>query len=156
VLQGLGGKTALVIMWIHLVAAMTWVGGMLFFWMVVKPAFVRSNAQPHGFGSLQNIEDRFRRIRWLSLVVLLATGVYNLIHEGGSARLESSWGGILMVKLLLVAMVVGLTGIHDFFLTSVGRRLWAGSSVTLKDSLDGLILVLGLLIVFIAVYLGGT
>ena len=142
------------IMWVHLIAAITWIGGMLFLWLVLRPAIRQWSPQSQGLDILRRIEDRFRTIRWVSLLTLLATGIFNLIHEGGSARLESSWGGVLMVKLLLVAIVMGLSGISDFVLAPNPRPASSGQSDRTKDLMGGLILVLGLFIVFIAVYLG--
>ncbi|MGH7273533.1 MAG: CopD family protein [Nitrospiria bacterium] len=142
------------IMWIHLIAAITWIGGMLFLWLVLRPAIRQWPPQSQGLEILRRIEERFRTIRWVSLLTLLATGIFNLIHEGGSARLESNWGGVLMVKLVLVAIVMGLSGINDFLLTSSPRPASSGESGRTKDLLGGLILVLSLFIVFIAVYLG--
>jgi len=128
---------------------------MLFVWIVLRPALLALPSQPQGLPTLQAIEGRFRTVRWASLLTLLVTGIYNLIHEGGSARLESSWGGILMIKLLLVAIAMGLSGINDFLITPSTGQESSGLSSNLKDLLSGIILVLSLFIVFIAVYLGG-
>ncbi len=144
----------MLIMWIHLVAAITWIGGMLFLWLVLRPVLSTLPSGTEDLNTLQRVEERFKTVRWVSLLTLLATGIYNLIHEGGSARLESGWGGILMIKLLLVAIVMGLSGMNDFFLTAGTGQATSSQSVRQKDLLNGLILILGFLIVFIAVYLG--
>ncbi|MFQ5949288.1 MAG: DUF4149 domain-containing protein [Nitrospiria bacterium] len=137
----------ILVMWIHLVAAIAWIGGMLFSLFVLKPVLKRIDAPFQGNQLLTRLEGRFRIVRWTSLIALLVTGFFSLLHEGGSARLESSWGAVLMVKLLFVAIVVGLTGINDFMLNP-------GTDAIKKESwLSDFILVLGLFIVFIAVYL---
>jgi putative copper export protein len=140
------------ILWIHLVSAMTWIGGMLFVWFVLLPAVKRPTLDPQTYTILTRVEERFRTMRWFSLLTLLGTGLFNLLHEGSSARLESNWGGVLMIKMFFVAIVMGLSGINDFLITQsktptpfVGR---------MKSWLNSIILLLGLLIVFIAVYLG--
>lgn len=139
--------TPVLIMWIHLVAAMTWVGGMLFQWLVLRDVAL-------GTEVLRQIEGRFRSVRWISLLVLLFTGILNLMQEGGSARLESSWGGILMIKLLLVAVAFGLTGVNDFLIHSNPGQPTSGPSTRIKYTIHVMILIVGLLIVFVAVYLG--
>ena len=146
----------MLIMWFHLVAAIIWIGGMLFLWLVLRPVLLTLSSGTQDPGILQRVEERFKTVRWVSLLTLLATGIYNLIHEGGSARLESGWGGILMIKLLLVAIVMGLSGVNDFLLTAGTGQATSSQSIRQKDLLNGLILALGLLIVFIAVYLGGV
>ncbi len=143
----------MLIMWIHLVAAITWIGGMLFLWLVLRPVLSSPSAGAEGLATLRRVEERFKTVRWASLLTLLVTGVYNLIHEGGSARLESSWGGVLMIKLLFVAIVMGLSGMNDFLLTTSTSQATSNPSIWQKDLLNGLILALGFLIVFIAVYL---
>jgi uncharacterized membrane protein len=142
------------IMWIHLVAAIAWIGGMLFLWLVLRPVLSSASSGAEGLATLRRVEERFKTIRWASLLTLLVTGVYNLIHEGGSARLESSWGGVLMIKLLFVAIVMGLSGMNDFLITSGAEQGVAGPPSHLKDMLSGVILILSLFIAFIAVYLG--
>jgi copper resistance protein D len=142
-----------VMMWLHLIGAMAWIGGMLFFWIVLKPLPGLVRLGPESDTIMRSIELRFRKVRWASLLILVATGFFNLIHEGGSARLESSWGAVLLIKLLFVGVVLGLSGIHDFILSpSVGSSSREASSRA-RDVLNGLILALGFLIVFIAVHL---
>jgi uncharacterized membrane protein len=137
---------AVLILWVHLSAAVAWIGGMLFSRLVLNPV-LNAGGIPQKDDLVARIEARFRSLRWAGLITLVGTGAYNLIHEGGSARLESAWGGILLIKLLFVAIAIGLTGINDYL-------LHGPPSDHIKDGLNGLILLLGLLIVLIAVYLG--
>jgi putative copper resistance protein D len=141
----------IVILWIHLLAAMTWIGGMLFVWLVLRPSLRKPVLDPQAQAVLSRVEGRFRTIRWYSLLTLLGTGLFNLVHEGSSARLESSWGGVLMIKLFFVAAVMGITGINDFLISPT--KTSTGSANRTKDSLTGIIFLLALLIVFIGVYL---
>jgi uncharacterized membrane protein len=147
------------LIWIHLVAAITWIGGMLFHRLVLNPALARVSMPAKGPellpGILARIESRYKTLRWLSLATLLATGIVLLIHEGGSARLESTWGAWLMLKLFFVLMVIGLTAILDVGMAPV--RHPGGTSIEAPGRsaafLADTILALGLVIVFIAAYL---
>ncbi|MBI3609421.1 MAG: DUF4149 domain-containing protein [Nitrospirae bacterium] len=144
------------IMWIHLMAAIAWIGGMLFRFFVVGPV-LKGLAHPAQRSEIQNrLETRFRKIRWSSLVILIGTGMVNLIHEGGSTRLESGWGGILLLKLLFVAIVIALSGIYDFGLSPDLGRTPTDPSGRSAYWLSNVILAVSLLIVFIAVYLAQT
>lgn len=129
-------------MWVHLAAAVIWIGGMLFQALVLRPA---TAAAPE---LAQRADARFRPWRWLAIVVLIATGGFNLIHEGGSARLESAWGGVLLIKLLLVAIAAGLAGVRDFVVAPGARGAAA------RAGLDAVVLGLTLLILLVATYLG--
>jgi len=148
-----------ILIWIHLVAAIAWIGGMLFHRLVLNPALARLSASGKGPdllpGILTRIESRYKTLRWLSLATLLGTGIVLLIHEGGSARLESTWGAWLMLKLFFVLMVIGLTAILDVGMAPV--RNPGGTSIEPPGRsaafLADTILALGLVIVFIAAYL---
>ena len=154
------------VIWIHLVAAITWIGGMLFHRLVLNPALARVSPPVRQAGTpakgpellpgiLTRIESRYKTLRWLSLATLLGTGIVLLIHEGGSARLESTWGAWLMLKLFFVLMVIGLTAILDVGMAPV--RHPGGPSIEAPGRsaafLADTILALGLVIVFIAAYL---
>jgi hypothetical protein len=84
------------------------------------------------------------------------TGIVLLLHEGGSARLESTWGAWLMLKLFFVLLVIGLTAILDVGMAPVPSNPAAPQAAPPARSaaiLADTILALGLVIVFIAAYL---
>jgi copper resistance protein D len=152
--------TQTVIIWIHLVAAIAWIGGLLFHRMVLRPAIGRVSLPGKGqeifAGILTRIEARFKTLRWLSLATLLVTGIVNLLNEGGSARMESAWGAWLMLKLLFVLIVIGLTAIHDVGMApaAAGHAATAAEPASRAAGLiSDTILALGLIIVFISAYL---
>ena len=142
-------------MWFHLVAVTAWIGGMLFYSLVLRPAVGQALSTPEGLEIRHRIQTRFRAVRWLSLLVLIITGLWNLLHEGASARLDSTWGGILLVKLLLVAIAVGLTAVQDFILSPNIRPAPQESPSRMTDWVSNGILLLGLSIVLISVYMTG-
>jgi len=148
------------LIWIHLVAAITWVGGMLFHRLVLRSSLAGISPSAKGqdllTGILIRIDSRYKTLRWLSLATLLVTGIVLLINEGGSARMESAWGAVLMLKLFFVLIVIGLTAIHDVGMAPA-RTIPAGASSEpagrASDWISDTILALGLVIVLIAAYL---
>ena len=103
----------MLLLWIHWLAAMALIGGMAFYYLVLGP--MRSGTGGSDAPVLMGMIDRrFRSIRWISLAALLGTGIANLIREGDSPRMVSGYGGLLLLKLLLVLVLAGLMGIHDF------------------------------------------
>ncbi len=142
------------LLWIHLVAAIAWVGGLLFHRLVVRPAIGRVILQGKGLeiltGILSRIEARFKTLRWLSLATLVVTGIVNLLNEGGSARMESTWGAVMMLKLFFVLIVIGLTAIHDVGMAPAGA---ASGPSRASNWISDTLLALGLVIVLIAAYL---
>ena len=59
---------------IHVIAAITWLGGMLFLLMVMVPLARRDAGV--GFGSLRAAAEKFVPIAWASKVVLAGSGAY--------------------------------------------------------------------------------
>ena len=83
-----------------------------------------------------------------------------MLSEGGSARIETAWGVVLMLKLFLFAVAFGLVLIHDLVLdpyASLPRssRLDGAYSGHMAKALlvQRLILILSLVILLIATYL---
>ena len=145
---------------IHLIAALMWVGGMLFHRLVLRSSLAGISPPAKGqdllTGILVRMDSRYKTLRWLSLATLLATGMVLLIHEGGSARMESAWGAVLMLKLFFVLIVIGLTAIHDVGMAPVRQAPGGASSEPAgraSDFISDTILALGLVIVLIAAYL---
>src|SRR3990167_7711226 len=103
-------------MWIHLLAVVAWTGGLLFLALVLRPILRALPGASQPAETLRRAGRRFRTVAWVSLIALILTGAGNILNEGGSARIATAWGAVLMLKLLLVAVAVGLTLVHDFIL----------------------------------------
>ena len=114
---------AYVVTWIHLLAAITFIGGWMFFQLAVKPSLLEGKAKTpvkRGSRDGQKIGQRFKTVGWVSLMVLVFTGASQLLDESGSARIETSWGLIMMLKLFVFAIVGGLIFVHDLILDPYG------------------------------------
>jgi putative copper export protein len=99
---------------VHLLAAVVWVGGMIFFSVVIMPA-VRQALLPSQRQELVRIVGRrYRAVGWVSVGVLLATGSVMAWRQG--VDWGSPFGRVLMLKLSLVVLMVALTATHDFVL----------------------------------------
>lgn len=101
----------MIVIWIHITAAMFWVGGMLFFSMVLVPSL---RGLPIGQRSelMSRIGQRFRKTGWISLGVLLVTGLLQLYRLGMPAFME----GWFWAKLAMVVLMVCLSILHDLVL----------------------------------------
>ena len=112
-----------VVTWIHLLAAMTFLGGWMFVLFAIRPSLTEGRTKtpsPDGLEMAKKIGNRFRTIGWVSLVALILTGASQLLDESGSARIESGWGLVMMLKLFVFAIVGGLVFIHDLILDPYG------------------------------------
>jgi|GEM_PF-1350228 len=102
--------------WIHLVAVATLIGGLFFFLVVFRPTVQSLRPESYQVEVMRRVGKRFSTLIWISLIILLLTGASTMLHEGDSARIETTWGVVLMVKLFVFALMVGLVIIHDFIL----------------------------------------
>ena len=100
--------------WLHVLAAMTWVGGMLTFVAVAMP-WARGLSEEGKTAFLHEFGRRLRWITWTAFAILTLTGAFNLWVRGvrASHLFNSEWwagsfGQLLGLKLLLfvIAMVV--------------------------------------------------
>jgi putative copper export protein len=106
---------------LHLSAAIAWIGGMVFLVAVVVPALRHDREALRA--TMQTFGKRFRTVGWVCLATLVATGTFNLLHRGYSlgdivsgAVFAGAWGHVLAHKLGLVAVILVLSGVHDFWI----------------------------------------
>ena len=154
---------AYVVTWIHLLAAITFIGGWMFVQLVVRPSLTEGKAKVPSMEALEMAKkfgQRFKMVGWVSLMALVFTGASQLLDESGSARIETSWGLIMMLKLFVFAIVGGLIFVHDLILDPYGVS--AKSKKTETEPLlfsskvvwvQRAILSLSLAVLFIAAYL---
>jgi len=106
--------------WLHLLAATVWIGSILFFGAVIIPV-LRSEEFASARGRLLTaLGSRFRWAGWAAIVVLLVTGLFNVIGRGIAVQelltggfWSRPWGVVLAVKLVLIALATGISFYHD-------------------------------------------
>jgi uncharacterized membrane protein len=94
-------------LWLHLISAAVWVGGMIFFLFVFGPA-ARSLAPAERLRALDHGRESFQTLSWIAILLLFFTGSLNFFFRftPGAAPLGSGYAAILAIKLLLfVAMI---------------------------------------------------
>jgi uncharacterized membrane protein len=107
---------ALLVMWLHLLAAVAWIGGMLFLSVVLVPVLRREPFASQRAVLIRTTALRFRAVVWSAITVLLTTGPL-LLHEKGIPIADPSrWPRILVPKLGLVTILLLLTLAHDVIL----------------------------------------
>lgn len=152
---------------VHVLAAMLWLGGMLFLGIVGAPV-LRAVEPPslrqqlfHALGT------RFRSIGWGAIAILVVTGVVNLHYRGllrwdrvlGEAAFWTSpLGHALGGKLAAVTVMLIIGAVHDFVLGPAAGRAPAGSPQALHlrrraGSLARINALVGFLLVIVAVRL---
>ena len=94
-----------------MLAAITWIGGMLFIALVLVPATRRLDDPALRARLVQDVGRRFRTVGWVALGALVVTGLLNLwIHPVLLSSPRFHW------KLGLVGLALILSAFHDFVL----------------------------------------
>lgn len=115
---------ASLLVWLHLVAAISWIGGTIFLSVVLVPVLKRAPFAPQKSLIFRAIARRFRSVVWGAIAILLLTGPLLLHQRGISIADPASWPMVLMAKLGLVTVLLLLTLTHDLILgPRVGRIL---------------------------------
>ena len=108
----------LLIRWIHVMAAVTWIGGNLTLAMIIVPYF-RQNLPPvKRIQLLTQIGKRFEPVVWGCVLILFFTGIANVFESLGlSSGIEvNAYMRTLLIKLLLFIILLILTAMHSFVL----------------------------------------
>jgi copper resistance protein D len=114
-------------MWIHLLAAITWIGGLLFITMVLVPTLRMPELRSNALVLLRTTGRKFQRIAYATFVTLVVTGTTNLYLKAGSwgsvdALLPTTYGHLLVSKVGLVLVVIALALYHDFVVGPAAAR----------------------------------
>ena len=126
---------------LHIVAAVVWVGGILFLVVVIVPAVRKPPLQESRALLFEVVGTAFRPIGWICLVVLVGTGLTNLHFRGvlNSVHDPAFWGSpfgqVLGVKVIAVSLLILLSMVHDFWIgpeSSRASREAPGAESTLR------------------------
>ena len=104
-----------ILTWIHLVAAAIWVGGSLFIGIVFSPILkTLGNTVEERIQIMIKVGKRFNKIAVPSLIILIATGVYNshLLLSKPDLLFATSYGIFLTIKIMLVIFLIITYSIH--------------------------------------------
>ncbi|MBI5406610.1 MAG: DUF4149 domain-containing protein [Nitrospirae bacterium] len=116
----------LLFVWLHILAAAVWIGGMVFLSIILVPVSRRPEYHVVASSLIHGTGVRFRAVGWICLGALLLTGMFNLHYRGiGWAVLGGgAYGLILVMKLLLVLIIFLISALHDFLIGPRAMRLW--------------------------------
>lgn len=120
---------------VHVLAALLWLGGMLFFAAVAAPVLRRLDPPDLRARLFQKLGEGFRLAGWVAIAVLLLTGVLNLHFRGWLSVAiagdpifwESRAGRAFMIKLACVLGMLAISAVHDFVFGPRASRAAPGS-----------------------------
>lgn len=110
----------LISVWLHILAATAWVGGIIFLVLVLVP-WLRRGPRARAAELLRETGLRFRSVGWACFAVLVVTGSFNLWMRGvrptdfvNPEWLASPFGRAVIYKLGAFALVLTISVVHDF------------------------------------------
>jgi len=141
---------ALLILWLHLLSAVVWVGGLVYQTHVLLPA-----ARRGGAAAVADLLRRGRPVTWTAVAVVVLTGLYNVTRLGPLERVMESGAALtLALKFMLVLGAVAIAGQRDFAqVPRLARALADGDdprpALSAVAWMDRIVLLLAAVIVFL-------
>jgi putative copper export protein len=142
--------------WVHLICASIWVGGSIFIGVVLVPVLKSHTKSLEELVALMiKVGRRFNKITVPAFGILIASGIYNsrgFIGDPG-ALLDTTYGSILLVKIILVLATVGTYVVHVRLLNAdMEHKIMSGHGGNIYvQSVRKKIIILGEVIVMLSI-----
>ena len=98
--------------WLHMLATVAWLGSLSGLALIFLPAARKSLDLPTYALLLGRIQPRVQQIGWLSLVILGATGMFQMSanpNYHGFLSIDTPWAKAILTKHLAVLVMVALS-----------------------------------------------
>ena len=147
----------LALLWVHVLAAVVWIGGLAWQAHVLAPAARRGEMR-----AFAAVAQRGRPFTWAAIALVVLTGFYNVTQLGPLERaMESGVGLLVAAKFLLVILAVAVASQRDFAQVPRLARAIAGgedpaAALRAIAWLDRIVLVLGLAILYLGLAISRT
>lgn len=145
-------KLHALLLFIHVVAALVWVGGMFFAHLCLRPAAQEALNGPQRLALWQAVFPRF--FRWVAgAIVLILVSGGGMLARANLASVPAAWHGMMGIGLVMVAIFVSiLLGPYRQFREAMAYQdLPAAAAAQIRIRQRVLVnLVLGLIIVGLA------
>lgn len=99
--------------WLHMAATVVWIGGLTFQTVILAPL---AQASPD---FLERVRRRFEPLAWLSLAVLIATGLTQMtanVNYTGLLSIRNRWATAILAKHLVIGLMLVLASVQTWWL----------------------------------------
>lgn len=140
----------LVVLWLHVVSAVVWVGGLAYQSHVLLPLARRGEV-----ATFAEAARRARPVTWTAIGLVVLTGFYNITQLGPLERVMQSGAGLMVVgKFILVIAMAAIMGQRDFAqLTLLRAALASGGdpqpALRSIARMDRVVLVIALVVIYL-------
>ena len=111
--------------WLHLLATVTWIGGIVAISILVLPAARKSLKPLDQLAFLEALQKRLEPLAWVSLGMLIATGLFQLSansHYNGFFDVSTQWSLAILVKHGLVGVMIVVSAVQTWEVLPAIRR----------------------------------
>ncbi len=95
--------------WLHMVATVVWIGGLFYHAAVLLPALQQRWPHADQARLLDRVRRRFDPLAWLSLAVLVASGLVQMAANPqyqGFLSIENRWSAAILAKHVAIGFMV--------------------------------------------------
>ena len=111
--------------WIHMLATVTWIGGIVAISILVLPAARRTLKPVDQLAFLDAMQKRLEPLAWFSITALVATGLFQLSandHYNGFLDVSTQWSLAILIKHGLGLIMGAVTAIQTWEVLPAIRR----------------------------------
>ena len=119
--------------WLHMVATVIWIGSLGAIALLVVPASRQVLSKQDFVDFLGSIQKRFDPLAWFCLLLLVATGLIQMVahpNYAGFLSVQDRWAAAILVKHIMFLILILLSAYMTWFLLPGLRR------IALKQSRD--------------------
>jgi uncharacterized membrane protein len=112
--------------WLHMLATVAWIGGLVSLILIVLPAAKRVLEANSYTLFLAQIQRRLDPLGWLSLAMLLGTGLFQMSSNPnyqGVLNISSRWASAIFIKHIIFIGMVGVSAYLTWGLLPALRRI---------------------------------
>jgi uncharacterized membrane protein len=122
------------IYWLHILAAVTWVGSLASISVLILPASRRTLSPIDQLAFIESVQKRLEPIAWFSVSLLIVTGLLQMSvnpNYNGFLSTSGQWSLAILAKHVLVATLIGVSAAHTWDVLPAIRR-----ALMRKDKID--------------------
>ena len=118
-------------LFLHLLGVIVWVGGMAFAYLCLRPA---ATALPPAqrLPLWRDVLARFFPLVWVAIALIVGSG-FGMLHEVGLARAPKAWHLMLVTGVVMIAVFVSIwLGPWRALRAAVANENWAPAAVAMN------------------------
>lgn len=109
--------------WLHMAATIVWIGGLFFQSVILAPLLAQVSERAR---LLERLQQRFQPLAWLSLAVLIGTGLLQMSaspNYQGLLSIANPWSRAIFAKHLAIAAMFAVAAYQTWVLQPRIARL---------------------------------